>query len=133
MSDLKGTTSKYIDMSKFTKVTNANATFGCCNITAYNRKMFNFGASSISLRAFCMAAGGGIVYTTLDLLTDVVGRMTSIFGSVYDEEITLAFFSTETGEPISSDETIYLKEFFNPGGVSPSKLTSLDRINLYTG
>lgn len=129
MSDLKGTTSKYIDMSKFTKVTNADATFGYCNITAYNRKMFNFGASSISLRAFCIAAGGGIVYTTLDLLTDVVSRMTSIFGS----EITLAFFSTETGEPISSDETIYLKEFFNPGGVSPSKLTSLGGINLYIG
>lgn len=132
-TDLKGTTSKYIDMSKFTKVTNAEATFSQCNITAYNRQMFNFGASSINLKAFCEANGGGIVYTTLDLLTDVISRITSIFGTAYDNNHTFAFFSTETGELIPSNETIYLKEFLNPGGVSPSKLTSLDRINLYTG
>ena len=132
-TDLKGTTSKYIDMSKFTKVTNAEATFSQCKITAYNRQMFNFGASSINLKAFCEANRDSIVQTTLDLLTDVISIITSIFGTVYDNNHTFAFFSTETGELIPSNETIYLKEFLNPGGVSPSKLTSLDRINLYTG
>lgn len=131
-SDLIGSSNKFINMSKFSKVTDARNAFSYCKINCYNSNMWNFGSSTgVNLYAFSEPYNESIVYTTIDLLTYIISKVTSLFGTKENSRIRFEFVDS-TGEIISPTEEIKMKDFFNPRGVAPSKLTSLTRFFLST-
>lgn len=131
-SDLIGSSNKFINMSKFNKVTDARNAFAYCKINCYNSNMWNFGSSTgVNLGAFSEPYNENIIYTTIDLLTFVISKVTNLFSSKENSRIRFEFVDN-TGEIISPTEEIKLKDFFNPGGRAPSKLISLTRFFLST-
>lgn len=129
-SDLTSDAQNYIDLTKFNKVRDATGAFGYCGITAFNRDMFNLGGTTLYLTGFCepLSSVSTTVYTTVDLLTNVISKLLNVFDTNGDQEITMVFVDPDTGEIIPSSQTIAFKDFLNPGGVAPSRLTSLNRV-----
>ena len=130
--DLTASATNYIDMTKFNRVTDARSVFGYCAIQAYNKNMFNFGTNNLNMQGFCEPHSSitSSVYTTIDLLENIISKVTYVLGTVdgADQEMTLVFVNPNTGEIIPSTETIPFKDFFNPNGIAPSRLVSLQRI-----
>lgn len=127
-ADIVEHANNYIDMTKFSKVTDATQAFALCKITAYSKDMWNLGSSSgINLKAFCepLNSNTPTIYTTIDLLQNVVSKVTRFFDSYYIQRIPITFIDNTTGEIIPQATEIKLKDFFNPGGTPPSKLQVL--------
>ena len=132
ISDLSGSTNNFINMSKFNKVTDARNAFAYCKINCYNSNMWNFGSNTgVNLGAFSEPYEENTVYTTIDLLTNIISKVTNLFSSKENSRIRFEFVDN-TGEIISPTEEIKMKDFFNPRGVAPSKLKSLTRFFLST-
>lgn len=137
-SDLTTGSSNFIDLTKFNKVTNATGAFSSTQIVAWNKNMWNFGGASLNLSYFCepMQAAQyndtvtGTIYLTIDLLTYVISKVTYLFSTSLNSRLRYIFVN-ESGEIIPESEEIKLKDFFNPGGVAPSKLVSLSRFYLH--
>lgn len=127
--DLTEGTQNYINMSKFNKVTNAQNAFARCDIAAINKDMWNFGGSSIDMYGFSAPNSAQSIYVTIDSLTNIISKVTKLFGTYDNQRNAYIFLDSETGEIIPQTQDIPLKDFFNPGGKSPSKLIELDRFN----
>ena len=70
-----GTPKRYIDLSKFTNVTDVSSAFSWTSISALHPKMFSFGSnvSSISFGSFC-TGGSRTYYAPIDIFKDIIIR-----------------------------------------------------------
>ena len=124
--DLVNSAGNYINLSKFNKVTNATCMFCQCGIIAINKNMWNFGSSNgVNMTAFQEAVNSSVVYVTIDSLQNIISKVTQLFGNYLNVRPSMIFLDNITGETRTDD--IPLKDFFNPSGVSPSKLVTLSR------
>lgn len=124
--DIVNSTGNYIDLSKFNKVTNASNAFARCSMVAINKNTWNLGSTSgINMSAFQDPNSGSQIYVTIDSLTNIISKVTSLFGTWSNSRPSWTFIDNITGE--TREDDIPLKDFFNPGGVAPSKLTTLTR------
>ena len=130
--DLAGGTN-YLNLTRFNKVTDARGMFGYCAITAYYKEMWNLGGSEVNLDYFCEPAHDcnldKTIHTTLDLLTNIISKVTILFGTANNNRYRTVF--VDNSGNIITDE-IQLKDFFNPNGIAPSKLKELTRFYLDT-
>lgn len=131
-SDLANDTKNYITLSKLNKVTSAVCTFGRCNIKALNKNMLDFGGNTLNLNGFIdpqTPEEHDYIYATLDSLDNIITKVTSLFGTYYNNRHRYIFLDA-VGNPIT--EEINLKDFFNPNGKVPTKLQTLSRFYLNT-
>ena len=131
-SDLANGTTKYINLSKLTKVTTAVCTFGACQIRALHKDMLNFGGSTLDLSGFIdpiYVTTDDYIYATLDSLSNIISKVTYMF-STYENNRHRYIFLDNKGNTLTGN--IALKDFFNPNGQAPTKLKSLNRFYLNT-
>lgn len=123
----------YIDLTKFSKVTNAVGAFGLCQISVYCKEMWNLGSSNgVDLYFFCEPSSKDVntIYVTTDTLQNVISKVTRIFGTYQAQRLSMTFIDSDTGNITTSE--IKIKDFFNPSGQAPIKLTTLSRFYLNT-
>lgn len=119
LTDLKGETSIYLDMSVFKRVTNISNAFAWCGITAWHPKMFEVGTenndSVISTENYCKYGGLTEVTTTLDILKYIIEKADYLFVNAYDQVIRFRFVDGR-GEYIgmSKENPVSLYDFFHP-------------------
>jgi hypothetical protein len=109
-------TKNYIDLSKLVNVTNANCAFGKCKVRALHKNMLKFGGTSLTLDGFIdpiYAESDDYIYATLDSLTNIITKVTYLFGT-YENNRHRYMFLDNIGNLIT--EEIRLKDFFNPNG-----------------
>lgn len=120
ISDLKGQTHDYIDMSRLKKVTNASYAFGWNDISAWHRKWYSFGSevTDINFSSY-MVTSSRTIYTTLDVYEDIIDKV-DVLGWQQHNSVDLypeLQFVDSGGNTITDD--INIAELFHPGGKHP--------------
>lgn len=126
--------STYIDMSNFSKVNTAVGSFADTNIQCIDKRMWNFGAAEIDLRNFVYPYARGnnntdYLYVSIDSLENIISKVTKLnLGSIANIYFNIVVYNKDKTE---KPNEINLYDFFNPNGISPSKLIELSRWFVY--
>lgn len=107
----------HINMTHLSHVTDAQNMFYGCSFAAYNKDTLNFGANSLNINQI-FSENTDVIYTTIDVFDNIITKITSL--SFYRSQLT---FIDTSGNVITSN--IPLKDFFNPNGQIPTKLSNI--------
>ena len=137
ISDLRGSTKKYLDMSVFKKATNVNSALSWCKISAWHPKMFEIGlengGATINFHSYARLMGHTKLTTTVDILKHIIDKVDFLFQEGYDHFIEFRFVDN-LGQflGMSKENPVNLYDFFHPGGKHPKRVKKISYIGMDT-
>ena len=128
-----GTPKRYIDLSKFTNVTDVSSAFSWTSISALHPKMFSFGSnvSSISFGSFC-TGGSRTYYAPIDIFKDIINKINILWNTSWPSEQYQYTMCIVNSSGNTRTDTIPLKDLLHPSSKNPSKITRLGGFTLAT-
>lgn len=116
----------FIDPSKLSNVTEASNLYSYTGITVNFKQLYNFGSKSGCSYSSLINPKEGYIET--DCFQYCISKMKSWGGDYNTDYIILT--PIQDGEIVAEGTTISVKDIWNPGGVSPSKLQSIKCFNI---